>query len=756
VKTKAAVLSIVIAGTLTVLPVHGQEDATPKKDQPPTPIEPVKTTVTVTGTRTATDLDRTPVSTSLVTQEEMQTRNVNQVDQVLSLIEGVNSFHTKGPNDSDFNIGLRGFAGRGSPARTLVLLDGQPLNDSYYGTVNWTMLPVGEFERVEVARGPFSSLYGGNAMGGVINLITRRADQRHFEVSGQYGSWNTANYSAHYTDRLFRKLGISLGYQRYQTGGYEDQAVLKTATSGSGAIPVTGVVTWPTSTGGINYQVGMYGREWFNQHAYRARAEYTFSPETFASIQYFHESRGGGFDAYDTFLRNAAGAPVDSGLVSFTDPGGVTRILSVTPNNFIGTPTGASTDRYQGQFLHSFGSKWNLRVLAGVILTPNWWYITPASNATLTAGGGSYTPQVTRSHYGNIQVGWNPVRRHQLIFGTETRHDAAGIQVITLPSYTSRDAGTSVTSTAGGQSINQSVYVQDQIVLGERFSVVAGGRYDYWSTYDGSNQTSAAVAPTHYPDKTSNSYTGKLAASYEASGGVQLRASVGNAFRSPTIYELYRNVVIGSSLYAANPAARPERLLAVDAGVTKRFGSVATVDATYFENRVHDMLYRTTDYADDPTGHLLVLNNAALGRIRGTEIAAKERPLSWLQLKQTYTYTDGIITDLPSLPADVGKHLPQVPAHMTSFIVLANHGRWLGSVSGRYQSAVFSTDTNIDTTRGVPGSYGPFFTADLSAGYDVTRHVTVTANVYNVLDRRYWLYYLAAGRQVFVGLRIRL
>jgi iron complex outermembrane receptor protein len=57
---------------------------------------------------------------------------------------------------------------------------------------------------------------------------------------------------------------------------------------------------------------------------------------------------------------------------------------------------------------------------------------------------------------------------------------------------------------------------------------------------------------------------------------------------------------------------------------------------------------------------------------------------------------------------------------------------------------------------GVPGSYSPFFTADLSAGYEVTKHVTFTANVYNVLDRRYYLYYLAAGRQVFAGLRIRL
>jgi iron complex outermembrane receptor protein len=521
-------------------------------------------------------------------------------------------------------------------------------------------------------------------------------------------------------------------------------------------VPVTGVITWPTSTGGINYQIGMTGREWFNQHAYRARAEYTFSPSTFASVQYSHESRGGGFNAYDTFLRNASGSPVDGGLVSFVDPAGATRILSITPANFLSSPTGASTNRYQAQVLHTFNSKWNLRILGGVVLTPNWWYITPASNATLNSGGGSYTPQVTRGHYGNIQFGWNPVRRHQFIFGTETRHDAAGIQAVTVPNYASRDGGTSVTSQASGQSVNQAVYLQDQIILAERFNVVAGARYDYWSTYDGSNQTSATVPPAHYPDKTSNSYTAKVAATYQAPAGFQIRASVGNAFRNPTIYELYRNVTIGSSLYAANPAALPERLLSFDGGVTRRFGSIATLEVSYFENRVHDMLYRTTDLASDPTGHLLRLTNAALGRIRGVEMAANERVLPWLQFKQTYTYTDGVITDNPSLPATVGKHLPQVPSQMTSFIVLANRNRWTGSASGRYQSAVFSTDTNTDIVHGVPGSYNPFFTADLSAGYEVTKHVTFTANVYNVLDRRYYLYYLAAGRQVFAGLRIRL
>ena len=169
------------------LAAYAQPAGEPSAPETPKP-EPIKTEVTVTGTRTAMELDRSPVATSLVTREEMETRNIYQIDQALTLLEGVNSYRTKGPTDNDFGVGMRGFAGRGSgQARTLILLDGQPLNNSYTGTVNWSLLPVSEFERVEVVRGPFSSLYGGNAMGGVINLITRPVDRRLMRLMTQIG-----------------------------------------------------------------------------------------------------------------------------------------------------------------------------------------------------------------------------------------------------------------------------------------------------------------------------------------------------------------------------------------------------------------------------------------------------------------------------------------------------------------------------------------------------------------------------------------
>lgn len=199
-------------------------------------LDTVRTSVTVTGTRSPMEIERSPVSTSVVTREQMETRNIRQIDQALTLTEGVIAIRTKGASDNDFGLGLRGFAGRGGQNRTLILVDGQPVNNSYIGSVNWATFSVSEMERVEVARGPFSSLYGGNAMGGVVNLITRPVDRRHIELFGQFGSRDTANYSLRATDRYFERFGVSFGYNRFQTGGHSPQEVLRPTTSTSRGI----------------------------------------------------------------------------------------------------------------------------------------------------------------------------------------------------------------------------------------------------------------------------------------------------------------------------------------------------------------------------------------------------------------------------------------------------------------------------------------------------------------------------------------
>jgi iron complex outermembrane receptor protein len=713
----------------------------------------VKTEVTVTGTRTPVEIESSPVSSALVSRQELEHRDIRLIDKAIEGIPGVISLRARGASDNDFGLGLRGFAGRGGQVRTLILLDDQPINNSFNGSVNWSMFSPQDLERVEIARGPFSSLYGGNAMGGVINLISRRPDGRHGDFFYQYGSRATDNYSAHLTDRYFDRLGLTVGYTGYKTGGYSPQGGYISSSSPGGTSPfVTGVMQLPTSSGGVQYQVGRRGAEWFKSSAFRARAEYTFSPRIFGYLQFIHLQRGDDYGPYNSFLRTADGLTVDSGSYRFVDNSGVSRQLSISSSSFIGTPTGATTNFYHGQVHAQLTPAWMIRVTAGLNSNPTNWYTQAGSTATYAGGPGTYTAQFGQSLYGNILVN-HTARGQTLLFGTEARGDRAATTTFNLANFRDRTKSGSVTRYAFGKTIDQSGYVQYQGSFRDRLNIVAGGRYDYWRTYDGGNLASATAVPLAYGDRSAQAFTGKLAINYRLPDGWHLRASIGNAFRGPSVYELYYNFVLIGTRYVANPNERPEHLTAYEAGVAKTFAGRYSIEATGYTNRVKDLIYRTTDQTD-PTGATKILTNAGMSRTWGLEFSTKQRVFNWLRLQQGYAYTNSIILDNPSLPTTVGKNLPYVPAHVLSYQATATPSHFILNWTGRYVSPVYSTDTNTDTVHNVPGSYDLFFEMDGTVTYEATRHISIVANADNMLDRKYFLYFNSLGRSLFIGTRV--
>lgn len=750
-----ALVLILSAGTsFAQSPTAPAEPPTSAEKKPQRLAPSVTEEVTVTGTRTPIELERSPVSQAIVSRQEIESRDIQLIDKALELVPGVISERSRGASDNDFGIGLRGFSGRGGQARTLILLDDQPINNSFNGSVNWSLFSPADIQRVEIARGPSSSLYGGNAMGGVINLISRRPDERHMEFFTQYGSRATDNFSLHLSDRFFGRLGVLASYNRYKTGGYASQPSTGTLVTAGTATAVTGVVASRTATGGTQYLTGWRGRNWYKSDAFRARAEYTFTPRTFAYVQFMHLHRGDGYDGYASALRNGSGAVVDSGIVSFVDAAGVTRKLNITPTQFIGLPTGATTAYDHGQVTTALTSHWTLRVTTGLNANPTNWYTSPGLGATLSGGPGSTVKQFGQSIYGNLLV-THTAAWGTLLFGSETRSDRATTATRGLTNWLSRATATSVTVSAAGKTIDQSGYVQYEKNMGDRLNLVAGGRFDHWQTYDGSNKASAASSLLTFADREQNAVTGKIAVNYALPHDWHVHASVGNAFRGPSVYELYYNFVLGSSKYVANPNEKPERLAAYEAGVQHTFLGRYSLEATGYTNRVKDLIYRTTDFAADPTGSTRRLTNAGQSRTWGTELALRENPLAWLSLQQSYTYTNSIILHNDGLPATVGKNLPYVPAHMLGFQVAARPRRQISvNWSGRYVSSVYSTDTNSDTVHGVFGSYDPYFSSDATLTYHATRHVDFLANAENIFNRVYYFYYRSPDRSVNTGLRL--
>src|SRR5512143_787977 len=123
--------------------------------------------VVVTASRRQQSLEEVPISLSVLDASEIRRRNALVLDDALRYIPGVNMTGTQ--------VNIRGSSGysRGAGSRVLMLLDGIPFITGDTGELNFETIPIGEVERIEVVKGASSALYGSNALGGVINVITR-------------------------------------------------------------------------------------------------------------------------------------------------------------------------------------------------------------------------------------------------------------------------------------------------------------------------------------------------------------------------------------------------------------------------------------------------------------------------------------------------------------------------------------------------------------------------------------------------------
>ncbi len=127
--------------------------------------------VVVTATKTENFINDVPTRINLITPRLLKATPALAVDDFLANIPGVNISRSFGILSHKATITMRGLSGN-EQARVLVMIDGVPVNKSDGGSVNWNLLDPDMIDRIEVVKGPASSVYGSNAMGGAINIIT--------------------------------------------------------------------------------------------------------------------------------------------------------------------------------------------------------------------------------------------------------------------------------------------------------------------------------------------------------------------------------------------------------------------------------------------------------------------------------------------------------------------------------------------------------------------------------------------------------
>jgi vitamin B12 transporter len=145
--------------------------------------------IVVTATRGPESIARTGSAISVVTEADIAASNPLSLVDALRGVPGLDVSETGGPGATT-SVRLRG----ANPGQTLVLIDGVRVNDpaAASGDYDFSMVPVGAIERVEVLRGPQSALYGSDAIGGVVNIITKKGGgPAQFNLRTEAGSYGT-------------------------------------------------------------------------------------------------------------------------------------------------------------------------------------------------------------------------------------------------------------------------------------------------------------------------------------------------------------------------------------------------------------------------------------------------------------------------------------------------------------------------------------------------------------------------------------
>jgi len=698
--------------------------------------------VVVTATRTAKEADTAPGSVSVVTQEELEQRNVQTLEQALAPVAGLYANTMgKGLLSTMSSVTMRGMS---SDKRVLFLLDGvAPLNDAYSGGVGYQMQPVEDIRQIEVVKGPFSSLYGGNAMGGVVNILTKMPEKREATVKAGYGSsWDRGEalddlekLYLSYGDKVFDKLRLFGSFGHKTTNGYATgqnvQSANPAAAGLSGALPTT------STTGAPRFLIGDNGDNTWEDNQFTLKAACDLTGATKADLSFRRATLDWGYDNPHTSLRDAAGNPVWS-------------YGSVRESSFLSGDGGKAQNIATG----SLETRWGTvigKLSAGYVEMDDSWNITKGTTATRSGGPGSVSETPSSTLNTDLQFTLPLGTRQILTAGGGYRSEEATSREFGLRNWHNRDSKTGLTYEAEGQAHTYALFAQDEIAILDSLTGYLGVREDRWQAEGGHVFVPGAGGSTlHYDGREDSALSPKAALVAKPLPATTLRVSAGKAFRAPTSYDLYRTWTSSSGItYAANPNLEPETVTSWDGGIEQGLGGM-TMKMTYFDNRMEDLIYNKTISA---TRQEKI--NAGKARSRGVELEAEQRFDFGLRLFANATFTASEIEENGASPASVGKELMQVPARIYTVGAVLEQGPLMASLLGRHLGKRYGNDTNTDVVDGVYTSYDPVTLVEAKIAYKLDRHTEISLAVDNLFDEDYFAYYEGAGRSFFTELTWR-
>ncbi|MFC2061267.1 TonB-dependent receptor plug domain-containing protein [Elusimicrobiota bacterium] len=151
--------------------------------------------VVVTPTRNQSRIDDLGTNVDVITKDDINQYNAHTVAEALENVAGIPGVSERGTRGTTRDMRIR--SGGNSSKQVLVMIDGQPVNDIGLGSADLEEIPVDYVDRIEIVRGPSSAIYGANALGGVVNIITKKpvGNKPSVKVNIEEGVFASSKYN---------------------------------------------------------------------------------------------------------------------------------------------------------------------------------------------------------------------------------------------------------------------------------------------------------------------------------------------------------------------------------------------------------------------------------------------------------------------------------------------------------------------------------------------------------------------------------
>jgi outer membrane receptor protein involved in Fe transport len=604
-----------------VISAHGQEAATER--------------IVVEADRLPNAESGAPFSITVLDENALRRAPQLRLDDILRAeVPGFSLFRrnsSRTANPTTQGVTLRNFGPSGA-GRTLVLLDGIPMNDPFAGYVLWNQVPPASIESVLVNQGGGAGLFGNAALAGTIFLVSKPMDTTSGFVEGSIG--NAESYEASLDGTIVhQRFAAAIFAERFSTGGYP--------------------VIAPEQRGRVDNNASA------DSNLFDLRAEWQTGTNSSLRLEgrHFDEERGNG----TLFTHNETTG---------------TDISAVFTQKFPAQQAELRLSAYgqTRQFSSTFSSVNATRDIETPALDQ---FDVPAN-----AAGGSIVWSAPAGGNHNLTLGadarWVEGETNEAFLWNGTQftrlRKAGGEQFFAGLFAEDTWSVSSNTTIVGGLRVDHW-----ELFDGLRKETVRA--------------TGAVITDSRFPDREGDEINGRLGVRVKPTETLALRSAIYTGFRVPTLNELYRPFRVGNDVTNPNPDLKPEHLIGGEVAAEWQATPTFRLTGTGFLNRMEDAVSNVT-LSVGPGGVVRQRQNVDLVMAPGFEGTAEWQLISSVRLRGSYLFTHPTI-ERAADPTLSGKLLAQTPENVfTGGIEWTPTAKWTVNGQLRYCDRQFEDDQN--------------------------------------------------------------